>query len=75
MLREQVEDALAEVGVTAFTADGERFDPSRHEAAGVTPTDDPQRDGLVAETERYGYLDGGDLVRPARVVVWRRNAA
>jgi molecular chaperone GrpE len=75
MLREQVEDALEEVGVIAFSADGERFDPSRHEAAGVTPTDDPEREGLVAETERPGYLDGDEVIRPARVVVWRGSAA
>jgi hypothetical protein len=75
MLREQVEDALEEIGVTTFSADDERFDPSRHEASGVTPTDDPERDGLVAETERHGYLDGDEVIRPARVVVWRGRAA
>jgi hypothetical protein len=70
---ERIDAGLGELGVTPVRADGEPFDPGRHEASASVPTDDPALHGLVAETELPGYADRGLLVRPPVVTVYRRN--
>ena len=65
---EALEAAVARLGLVAFGAPGEPFDPTRHEALmreereGVTePT--------VANVLQVGYEMNGRIVRPARVSV------
>jgi molecular chaperone GrpE len=70
---ERIDAGLGELGVTPVRADGEPFDPGRHEASASVPTDDPALHGRVAETELPGYADRGVLVRPPVVTVYRRN--
>jgi len=70
---ERIDAGLGELGVTPVRADGEPFDPGRHEASASVLTDDPALHGLVAETELPGYADRGVLVRPPVVTVYRRN--
>ncbi|WP_399344674.1 nucleotide exchange factor GrpE [Umezawaea sp. Da 62-37] len=67
---ERIEEALASVGVRAVRPDGDRFDPSRHEAGGTVPTDDPALDGVVAETEVVGFTDRERTLRPPIVTVY-----
>lgn len=67
---ERIEEGLAAVGVTAVRPDGERFDPSRHEAGGTVPTDDPALDGVIAETEVVGFDDRGQQLRAPIVTVY-----
>ncbi|GDY30863.1 hypothetical protein GTS_24960 [Gandjariella thermophila] len=67
---ERIERGLAQVGVTALRPDGEAFDPSRHEAGGTVPVDDPALDGVVAETEVVGFTDRGRLLRAPVVTVY-----
>lgn len=67
---ERLVAGLAEIGVVAIRPDGAPFDPSRHEAGGTVPTDDPALDGLVAETEVIGFADRGDVVRVPIVTVY-----
>jgi molecular chaperone GrpE len=69
---ERIERGLAQVGVTAVRPDGDAFDPSRHEAGGTVPADDPAQAGLVAETEVTGFTDRGRLLRPPVVTVYAR---
>ena len=71
---ERIDAGLGELGVTPVRADGEPFDPGRHEASASVPTDDPALHGLVAETELPGYADRGVLVRPPVVTVYRRES-
>lgn len=68
---DRIDAGLRELGIEAIRPDGERFDPSRHEAAATVPTDDPEKHGLVAETETLGYSDRGHVVRPPIVTVYR----
>jgi molecular chaperone GrpE len=75
MLRERLEDALADVGVEPYEPDGERFDPALHDAVGRRPTSDPTLDGLVADTQRPGYRDGSTGLQLPQVLVWRHDAA
>jgi molecular chaperone GrpE len=73
MLRECLVDALAEVGVEPYEPDGARFDPELHEAVGRRMTAEAALDGLVAGTQRPGYRDGGEDLRPPGVLVWRHD--
>ncbi|MEV8436204.1 nucleotide exchange factor GrpE [Actinosynnema sp. NPDC051121] len=67
---ERLEEGLASIGVTAVRPDGERFDPSRHEAGGTVPTADASLDGVVAETEVVGFADRGRTLRAPVVTVY-----
>ncbi|MDU0293918.1 nucleotide exchange factor GrpE [Saccharothrix longispora] len=67
---ERLEEGLAGIGVTALRPDGERFDPSRHEAGGTVPTQDVSLDGVVAETEVVGFADRGRTLRAPVVTVY-----
>jgi molecular chaperone GrpE len=47
---------------------GDRFDPARHEAVGLTESEDVEPGIVVAELNR-GYCWGDEVLRPARVRV------
>jgi molecular chaperone GrpE len=72
---ERLEHGLAEIGVRALRPDGDRFDPAVHEAGGAMPTDDPARDGTVAETEVVGFADQDKLLRAPIVIVYTKRSA
>jgi molecular chaperone GrpE len=61
-------EALARNGIEAVNPQGERFDPSLHEALSKQPADGAEP-GTVIEVMQKGYRLGEQLVRPARVVV------
>lgn len=72
-LREELLEALERAGVQAVDVPrGEPFDPKRHRAAGRVPTAARERENLVAETERLGFVDRGRRVRPPSVLVYDR---
>ncbi|WP_425571198.1 nucleotide exchange factor GrpE [Saccharopolyspora rosea] len=68
---ERLVEGLDGVGVAALRPDGERFDPAHHEAGGTVPTDDPQLDGVIAETEVVGFADRDRLLRAPIVTVYQ----
>lgn len=70
---ERIEQGLATIGVSAVRPDGQRFDPSRHEAGGAVFTDDPALDGVVAETEVVGFADHDHLLRAPIVTVYQKR--
>jgi molecular chaperone GrpE len=70
---ERIEQGLAGIGVVAMRPDGQRFDPAVHEAGGTVVTDDPARDGLVAETEVVGFADQDRLLRAPVVMVYKKR--
>ena len=64
--------ALADAGVTAVDVPVEtRFDPAQHKAADTLVTDKQTLAGLVAETERLGFVDRGRRVRWPEVLVYQ----
>lgn len=68
MVLRQFKEALAKVGVHEIQAQGQPFDPTRHEAVdmvGASVSDD----GLVVKEVQRGYLLNDRLLRPAKVVV------
>jgi hypothetical protein len=72
-LTDRIARDLQAIGVTEIRPNGEKFDPSRHEAGGSTDTTDPQQDGRIAAVETPGYLDRGRVLRLPVVTVYRRN--
>lgn len=61
----QFENILKDHGVTGFSALGEKFDHTRHEAVGAGEGEE----GTVIEEITAGYLAGDRLIRPSRVIV------
>jgi molecular chaperone GrpE len=60
--------ALARVGIEAYSPEGERFDPSLHEAMAQQPVKGAES-GTIVEVYQQGYRADGIVLRPARVVV------
>jgi len=71
MVVEVLENALRLGGVTTFDATGAPLDPRSHRVNHTVPAPAPQSDGIVARTLTPGYLDGGHVLRPADVVVYK----
>ncbi|MEU9116803.1 nucleotide exchange factor GrpE [Streptomyces sp. NPDC048483] len=69
---EALETELAGLGLQAFGAPGDPFDPTRHEALTYTPADPPSgraERATCAAVVRPGYRVGDRLLRPAQVAV------
>ncbi|HET9153440.1 MAG TPA: nucleotide exchange factor GrpE [Solirubrobacterales bacterium] len=61
-------ETLSRNGVEAVDPEGDRFDPTKHEALSTQPVEGTES-GVVVEVLQKGYALGDQLVRPARVVV------
>ena len=68
LIQRELLKALERIGVTRYSAVGERFDPNRHEATGRVVSVNQPPDTVVAELTP-GYVLNGRLLRPAQVVV------
>jgi molecular chaperone GrpE len=60
--------ALREAGAEPIDSTGRPFDPSLHEAVATAPAERIEP-GIVAREVRRGWRVGGDVLRPAQVVV------
>jgi molecular chaperone GrpE len=67
LVQKQLNDLLAENGLEAIEAEGDKFDPNLHEAIAHEPGESPE--GIVIRQTRRGYRFRDRLLRPARVVV------
>ncbi len=67
------EAVLANEGVKPIEVRGQPFDPRVAEAVGTASSDGVAEDTVVDVTEK-GYTLGGDLLRPAKVIVAKRAA-
>jgi molecular chaperone GrpE len=68
MVLKQLTDFLADNGLQAIEAEGEKFDPNLHEAIGHEPSDEIP-EGVVIRQGRRGYKLKDRLLRPSSVVV------
>jgi molecular chaperone GrpE len=68
LIQRELLKVLERVGVTRYSAVGERFDPNRHDAAGRVVSTNQAPDTVVAELTA-GYTLNGRVLRPAQVVV------
>ena len=64
---------LLEHGVEPIPVQDQPFDPNLHQALGVVPVSDENKDGHVAEEVLRGYKMGDQLLRPAQVRVGRKQ--
>ena len=64
---------LEGAGLSPVDAEDSRFDPEQMEALGMVPTDDPEKDGHVADVFQRGYMLRDMLLRPARVRVYQHS--
>jgi molecular chaperone GrpE len=69
LVRNQFLSRLESFGVVRIRALGEPFDPQVHEAVSMAPAADPSAAGTVIAVAKEGYAIGGELLRPASVVV------
>ncbi|MDP2638908.1 MAG: nucleotide exchange factor GrpE [Candidatus Azambacteria bacterium] len=70
IIKKQFEDFLKTNGVEAMSAVGEKFDPLKHEAI-ESINSPPGEPGQIVEEARRGYLIGGEVLRPAKVKVYK----
>ena len=61
--------SLAVAGLELIDPVNQTFDPSVHEAVATEPALSPEDDHVVSQVFQPGYRFGGQLLRPARVVV------
>jgi molecular chaperone GrpE len=74
LVRRSMLTKMGQFGVTHAPAQGEKFDPQRHEAIALVPVTDPAQDGRVIDVMREGYLIGDETLRPAGVAVGKRTS-
>ena len=68
LIQRELQRVLEKAGVTRYSAVGERFDPTRHEAIARIVSAEAAPDTVVTETAP-GYLLHGRVLRPALVAV------
>jgi molecular chaperone GrpE len=73
MTLRRVDRLLADQRIAVIETVGRPLDP-RHAAAVATVEDPSAADGVVVEEVRAGFLWQGELLRPAEVIVARRDA-
>jgi molecular chaperone GrpE len=67
-------DALRQLGAEPIAAVGQPFDPGLHEAVASLPADGAEEAGYAVREVRRGWRLGGELLRPAQVVVSAASA-
>ncbi len=68
MIHRQIMDILSKEGLEKVAAEGEEFDPSKHEAVMQEPAGE-HPDNTVTQELRCGYCLKGKVIRPAMVKV------
>jgi molecular chaperone GrpE len=68
MVRRQLDDFLTSQGVKEIPTDGERFDPTRHDAV-ATEADAAIPEGTILRVARKGYFLHDRVLRAPSVVV------
>ena len=69
MVEKKLVKALGAAGLDVIDPTGQPFDPALHEAVATEPATSRDEDHEVARVYQLGYRFGGQLLRPARVVV------
>jgi molecular chaperone GrpE len=67
-IEKQLEQILLANGLEKEEVEGQPFDPTLHEAVGEV-TDKSKKDSIIVSEETPGYMLGGKLIRPAKVIV------
>ncbi|MHB8362243.1 MAG: nucleotide exchange factor GrpE [Patescibacteria group bacterium] len=54
--------------------EGDVFSPLNHEVIGTVNVDDPEKENRVIQVVRVGYEQNGKVVRPARIIVGKKES-
>jgi molecular chaperone GrpE len=73
MVEKKLLKALTGAGLEIVDPVNQSFDPKVHEAVATEPALSAEDDHVVSKVYQVGYLFGGQLLRPARVVVKQWN--
>jgi molecular chaperone GrpE len=73
MVEKKLLKALSSAGLEVIDPINQTFDPTVHEAVATEPALSPEDDHVVSRVYQAGYRFGGQLLRPARVVVKQWN--
>lgn len=73
LIQQQLVGLLKNLGVVSIDPLGQRFDPAEHEALMTSAANGDDDDGKVSQVYKRGYKYGDQLLRPAQVVVARRQ--
>ena len=73
MVGRKLVKTLGAVGLEIVNPVDAPFDPALHEALATAPAETAEQDDTVAQVYQPGYVFGGQLLRPARVVVRQWN--
>ncbi len=65
----QLKSVIEQNGLTEIQAVGKAFDPSIHEAVRYEPGTQGVKEGTILSVVEKGYILGGKLIKPAKVVV------
>lgn len=74
LVRSSLLTKLSSFGVSHRPCEGERFDPSFHEALSAVPVTDEAQNGVIVGVLRQGYMIGEELLRAAGVAVGRYSS-
>ena len=66
---DQLFSLLRQNGLEELNPMDEVFDPRYHEAIGVVPADEPEKDHKILEVIQKGYILIGKIIRPAKVKI------
>lgn len=69
MVEKKLGKSLQAAGLEPVNPDGDKFNPSLHEAVGTEIAESAEMDMTVSRVYQVGYTFRGQLLRPARVVV------
>ena len=73
MVERKLHKVLSSAGVEVIDPVDAAFDPAVHEAVSTEPAKSADEDHMVSRVFQVGYRHGGQLIRPARVVVKQWN--
>ncbi len=65
----QLMQALSSAHVSAFSPEGETFNPERHESVETVAVTNETMDNTVTKVHQRGYQLNGKVIRPARVAI------
>lgn len=65
-------DVLVKFGVEILDPVNQKFDPAKHEAISIQPTNDAEPDTILVVVQK-GYLLNNRVLRPARVIVAKKE--
>jgi len=68
IIYDQILDILKANGVENIKAQGEKFDPTQHEAI-MQKTEPEKEDNIILEEFQKGYKLNGRVIRPSKVIV------